>query len=120
SYALVRSYLQRGSMPPEPAVRVEEVINAFDYGYASPTREAFLVQAEAFPSPNRRGYHLLHLGIRGREVPREARAPANLVFVIDTSGSMDQDNRLGLVQRSLGMLLDQLDERDTVAIVTYE
>lgn len=119
SYTISRAYLDRGQLPPEAAVRVEEVVNAFDYGYRAPEKEAFAVQVEAFPSPNRKGYHVLHLGLKGREVSASARKPASLVFTIDVSGSMSGDNRLGLVKRSLNLLLQQLDERDQVSIVVY-
>ena len=119
SYAVVRSYLQGGSMPQEAAVRVEEMINAFDYAYAAPKAEPFLVQAEAFPSPNRSGYHVLHVGVKGRELALHQRKPAALVFVVDVSGSMSGDNRLGLVKRSLSLLTRQLDGRDSVALVVY-
>lgn len=119
SYALARGYLWRGAMPAEEAIRVEEFINAFNYGYRPPEKEAFSVQVEAFPSPNRKGYHVLHLGLKGREVRPEARKPSSLVFTIDVSGSMAQENRLGLVKKALALLVDQLDERDRVAIVVY-
>ena len=119
SYTLARSYLERGALPPEDSVRVEEFVNAFDYGYEAPSEAAFSVQAEVFPSPNRKGYHVLHVGLKGREIAPSARKPANLVFVIDVSGSMQMENRLGLVKRSLGLLVDQLHEDDTVALVVY-
>ena len=119
SYTMTRSFLERGVMPAEAAVRVEEMVNAFDYGYEPPIDEAFSIHAEAAPSPNRRGYHILHVGVKGKEVSAAARKAANLVFVIDVSGSMDADNRLGLVKRSLRLLVDQLEESDKVGIVTY-
>jgi Ca-activated chloride channel family protein len=119
SYTVTRSFLERGSMPNEAAVRVEEVINSFDYGYRAPSRDTFSIHAEAAPSPNRKGYHVLHLGLKGKEIAKSARKRANLVFVIDVSGSMDMENRLGLVKRSLRLLVDQLEEKDTVGIVTY-
>lgn len=119
SYTVTRSYLSRGQLPPEASVRVEEFINSFDYGYEPPEDAVFSVHAEAAPSPNREGYHLLHIGLKGKEIAKEARKAANLVFVIDVSGSMDMDNRLGLVKRSLHLLVDQLEEKDKVAIVTY-
>ncbi len=119
SYSLARSYLQRGFLPPEDAIRVEEFVNAFDYGYATPAREVFQLNAEAFPSPNRPGYHVLHLGIQGREIEAAQRKPASLVFVIDVSSSMAMENRLGLVKRSLRMLVRQLQPTDTVGIVVY-
>ncbi len=119
SYSMARAYLWRGMLPPEEAVRVEEFVNAFDYGYRPPEKEAFAVQVEAFPSPNRKGYHVLHVGLKGREVKKAERKASNLVFTIDVSGSMGMENRLGLVKRALELLVDQLDERDTVAIVVY-
>jgi Ca-activated chloride channel family protein len=119
SYTLARSYLSRGHLPEEEAIRVEEFINAFKYDYPAPGGAPFGVQVEAFPSPNRRGYHVLHVGIKGREVSASERLPVNLVFTIDVSGSMDMENRLGLVKRSLALLVDQLDARDSLAIVVY-
>ena len=100
SYTLARSFLERGHLPSESAIRVEEFINAFDYSYRAPEEDIFGVSAEAFPSPNREGYHVLHIGLKGKDVMPENRKPANLVFVIDTSGSMQQENRLGLVKKS--------------------
>lgn len=119
SYALARAYLERGSLPAEAAVRVEEFVNAFDYGYRAPEREVFGVQVEAFPSPSRRGYHVLHLGVKGREVRPADRKPSHLVFTIDVSGSMGIENRLGLVKKALGLLVGELDARDQVSIVVY-
>jgi Ca-activated chloride channel family protein len=119
SYALARAYLGRDVLPDEAAVRVEEVVNAFDYGYRAPEKEAFAVQVEAFPSPSRKGYHVLHLGVKAREVPRAERKPSHLVFTIDVSGSMAQDNRLGLVKQALDLLVGELDARDHVSLVVY-
>ena len=119
SYTLARSYLERSALPPEEAIRVEEFVNSFDYAYEEPREETFAVHAEAFPSETRPGYHVLHLGVVGQTVDRLDRAPANLVFVIDTSGSMDRGNRLGLVKRSLRMLVDHLVAGDTVGIVAF-
>jgi Ca-activated chloride channel family protein len=120
SYTMTRSFLDRGNMPNEAAVRVEELVNAFDYGYQAPTNgKVFNVHAEAAPSPNRPGYHVLHVGIKGKTVSKAARKNANLVFVVDVSGSMDSDNRLGLVKKSLRLLVNQLGEADKVGIVTY-
>ncbi len=119
SYTQARAALEQGRLPPEGAVRVEEVVNAFDYGYRAPEKEAFAVQVEAFPSPSRKGYHLLHLGVKAKEVSKAARKPAHLVFTIDVSGSMQQENRLPLVKRALNLLVGQLDERDLISIVVY-
>ena len=119
SYSLARAYLERGVLPDEAAVRVEEFVNAFDYGYRAPQKEAFAVQVEAFPSPNRRGYHVLHVGVKAKEISAEQRKSANLVFTLDVSGSMGMENRLSLAKRALTLLVDQLKESDTVALVVY-
>jgi Ca-activated chloride channel homolog len=119
SYTLARGYLERQQLPPEAAVRVEEFVNAFDYGYRPPEKEAFAVQVEAFPSPYRRGYHVLHVGLKGREVSRAERKSANLVFVIDVSGSMSAENRLPLAVQAMQLLTRQLRPDDTVAVVVY-
>ncbi len=119
SYTLTRSYLERGVLPDEAAVRVEEFVNAFDYGYTPPREQAFAVQVEAFPSPSRKGYHVLHVGVKAREVAKADRKPSHLVFTIDVSGSMAAENRLGLVKDALGLLVNELDARDRVSIVVY-
>ncbi len=120
SYTMARSYLERGQLPAEASVRVEEFVNAFDYGYEPPAAgDVFSVHAEAAPSPNRKGYHVLHVGVKGKEVKKSERKAATLVFVVDVSGSMDSDNRLGLVKRSLRLLVGQLGEDDKVGVVTY-
>ena len=119
SYTVARNYLTRGELPPPSAVRVEEFVNALPAHYAPPRREAFAIHVEAAPSPFRRGYHLLRVGLKAREVRAHERKRANLTFVIDVSGSMARENRLGLVQRSLRLLVEQLDERDRIGIVVY-
>ncbi len=119
SYTLARAYLERGALPDEQAVRVEEFVNTFDYGYANAPDAPFSVNVEGFPSPARKGYQVVHIGVKARDVSRAARKPGHLVFVIDVSGSMAMENRLGLVKRSLRLLVDALDERDWVSIVVY-
>jgi Ca-activated chloride channel family protein len=119
SYSLTRGYLERGALPDEQAVRVEEFVNSFDYGYASDPESPFSVHVEGFPSPSRKGYHVVHIGLKAREVSRQERKPSHLVFVIDVSGSMNIENRLGLVKRALRLLVDELDERDWVSIAVY-
>ncbi|AKJ05172.1 Ca-activated chloride channel family protein [Archangium gephyra] len=119
SYALARGYLERGAMPDEQAVRVEEFVNSFDYGYKADPEAPFSVHVEGFPSPSRKGYHVVHIGLKARDVSREERKPAHLVFVIDVSGSMNIENRLGLVKRALKLLVEELDERDRVSIAVY-
>jgi len=119
SYTLVRRYLDEGQLPPPEAVRVEEFVNFFDPGYGRVRQGDLALHADGAPAPYGQGYHLLRLGLQARAIDDEERRPANLVFVIDTSGSMDRENRLELVKRALGMLLDELNADDTVGIVEY-
>ncbi len=119
SYILTRSYLDRGALPPFEAVRAEEFINHFDYGYDAPRRDAFRVYIDGAPSEFGNNSRLLRIGIKGREIREEHRKPANLVFVIDVSGSMDREDRLELVKRSLRLLVNELYEGDRVGIVIY-
>ncbi|MEM1205136.1 MAG: von Willebrand factor type A domain-containing protein [Acidobacteriota bacterium] len=123
SYTLARRYLRDGDLPPADAVRVEEFVNYFDYGDPPPEpgEGDFALTAEGAPSlygPGER-YHLVRLAIRGRDVASEDRQPSTLTFVVDVSGSMDRENRLGLVKRSLHLLLEQLRPDDRVALVVY-
>lgn len=119
SFIMARTYLQRGNIPPEEAVRVEEFVNHFDYEYAAPERDQFRIYVDGSPSPFGKGYDLLRIGIRGRVIAPDDRKPAVLTFVIDVSGSMNRENRLGLVKRALRMLLEELRDDDLVAIVVY-
>jgi Ca-activated chloride channel family protein len=119
SYALSRGYLDRGVLPDERAVRVEEFVNTFDYGYVNDSDAPFSIHVEGFPSLHRPGYHVLHVGLKAREVPAAQRKPSHLVFTIDISGSMADANKLPIVKKGLRMLVDALDERDRVSIVVY-
>ena len=121
SYSVTRRYLRDGYLPPTEAVRVEEFVNAFDYNYAPPSQDAFAVHIEGAPSRFGEGkrLQLLRIGIQGRVVPDENRKDATLTFVIDVSGSMAMENRLGLVKRALTLLVEQLRPGDEVAIVVY-
>ena len=121
SYSFVRASLNRNHLPQKDAVRTEEMINYFPYDYAGPRRaaEPFASNVAVFPSPWSPGRKLVRIGIKGYDVQPASRPRANLVFLIDTSGSMQASNKLPLVRQSLTMLLDQLDERDSIAIVTY-
>lgn len=119
SYTLVRSYLQRGALPPEEAVRTEEFINHFGYNYPSTSRERFSVTIDASESRYARESLMLRIGVRAHAIPPGQRKDANLTFVIDISGSMARENRLGLVKRALRLLLENLTERDRVGIVVY-
>ena len=121
SYSWVRASLNNNVLPQPAAVRTEEMVNYFPYDYAGPTQKAqpFSTNVAVMPSPWSPGRKLVRIGIKGYSVHRATRPRANLVFLIDTSGSMQEPNKLPLVKQSLGMLLDELDPRDTVAIVTY-
>ena len=122
SYAIARSYINRGDLPPANTVRTEEFINYFDYRQAPPADQSegpFGVELEGAPSPFGEGKRLLRVGIKGFEVPLDQRPAANLVFLLDVSGSMQADNKLGLVKRSMGLLLDSLKPTDMISIVTY-
>jgi len=120
SYVMTRSYLERGSLPPEDAVRVEEFVNHFDYNYKAPHRAAFQINVEGGPSVfGPKKSRLLKIGIKGKEISDRKRKQANLVFVIDVSGSMNRENRLELVKKSLRMLVKELNRDDRVGIVIY-
>ena len=121
SYSFVRNSLLNGVLPPSDAVRVEELINYFPYKYPPPDspRTPFATTVNLLPTPWNANTRLLHIGIKGYELKSESPPKANLVFLIDTSGSMSEFNKLPLVVRSLKLLLSVLSPDDTVAIVTY-
>lgn len=121
SYSITRRYLNDGNLPPPEAVRVEEFVNNFDYNYDPPMNSAFAIHIEAATSIFGEGKRLqmLCIGIKGRVVPDEDRKDAILTFVIDVSGSMDMENRLGLVKQALSLLVEQLRPGDEVGIVVY-
>ena len=121
SYSFVRASLNRNVLPQPAAVRTEELVNYFPYDYAGPrsAEQPFSTNVTVFPSPWTAGRKLVRIGIKGYAVQRAVRPRANLVFLIDTSGSMQEPNKLPLVKQSLSMLLNELAPDDTVAIVTY-
>ncbi len=121
AYTLMRRYISDGNLPPDEAVRVEEFINYFDQGYSSPETGAFAIHLEGAPTPygENENYQLVRVGIQGYRVDETERPNATLIFVIDVSGSMDMENRLGLVKESLHMLLNHLRPTDRVGIVVY-
>lgn len=121
SYAFTRSALNQGVLPQTDAVRIEELINYFDYDYAAPASrdEPFSAQVSIMPSPWNDNSKLLSIGIKGYELPRSEAPPANLVFLIDTSGSMDAPDKLPLLRNAFRLLLSSLKPQDTVAIVAY-
>ncbi len=120
AYSNVRRYLENGSMPPAGAVRIEEMINYFDYVYPKPENgEPFTVNTEISECPWSPQHKLVHIGLQGKEIPVNNLPASNMVFLIDVSGSMDEPNKLPLVKASMNMLVDQLREKDKVAIVVY-
>jgi len=121
SYTNVRRMLREGRLPPHDAVRIEEMINYFSYQYPVPTTKdtPFSVTAEIAPSPWATDRHLLRIGIKGYEVPKDSIPAANLVFLIDVSGSMHTPNKLELLKKSLRMLTNQLSAKDRVTMVVY-
>jgi Ca-activated chloride channel homolog len=120
SYANTRRFLSEGQLPPPEAVRTEELVNYFRFDYAPPGRdEAFRVTTEVAPCPWARGHLLALIGIQAREIPDSELPPRNLVYLIDVSGSMDEPDKLPLVQSSLRMLTNTLRSQDRVAIVVY-
>ncbi|MEQ8704850.1 MAG: von Willebrand factor type A domain-containing protein [Phaeodactylibacter sp.] len=120
AYSNVRRFITSGQLPPADAVRTEELINYFDYAYPLPeTGNAFAVETELGPCPWQEGHQLLHIGIKGFEASPVDAPPANLVFLIDVSGSMGSANKLPLVKQALGLLTEELRAQDRVSIVTY-
>ena len=122
SYTVCRGYLQDGHLPPNDAVRIEEFVNYFDYGYAAPQEDVFSVYAEAAPwkfGQGRKNSYLLRLALKAQQISEENRKPAILTFVIDVSGSMNRENRLGLVKKCLRMLIKQLKPEDRIGIAVY-
>ncbi|MGH7731331.1 MAG: YfbK domain-containing protein [Candidatus Eiseniibacteriota bacterium] len=119
SYTVTRRYIELGQLPPAAAVRVEEFVNFFPQGYPRFESEDFRILIDGAPSPFGRGYHLLRIGLKGREIMEQDRKPAQLTFVIDVSGSMAREDRLELVKRALRLLVDQLRADDQAGIVTY-
>ena len=121
SYAFVRRALNAGRLPPKDAVRVEEMINYFPYAYPAPETAdvPFKPTVTVMPSPWNANNKLVHVAIKGYDLKSAERPRANLVFLMDVSGSMAPADRLPLVKNAFRMLVDQLKPDDTVGIVTY-
>ncbi|MBX7219871.1 MAG: von Willebrand factor type A domain-containing protein [Blastocatellia bacterium] len=120
SYTIARRKLNEGTLPPPASVRVEEFVNFFTYNYPQPaTEHPFSIALEGAPSPFTPGRHLLRVGLHGREIPVANRPPAHLTFLVDTSGSMQSEDKIGLLKQSLRELVNHLKPGDTVAITTY-
>lgn len=120
SYANMRRFLNNGHLPPPDAVRIEEMINYFSYDYEGPNGEApFAVHVDSTAAPWNEEHRLVRIALQGEKVDLSERPDANLVFLIDVSGSMSDSNKLPLVQRSLNLLVDQLKTPDRIAVVVY-
>ncbi len=121
AYANVRRMLNQGRLPPADAVRAEELINYFDYGYAPPGDRStpFSVTTEIAPAPWNSQRQLLLVGIKGYEVPKQAIPAANIVYLVDTSGSMNSPDKIELLKQSFRLMTRQLRPQDRVAIVAY-
>jgi len=123
SYSNMRRFLREGRLPPASAVRIEEFINYFRYDDPAPESasgdDPFRLTTEVASAPWAPRHRLLWIGIQAREIEWNARRPSNLVFLLDVSGSMNAPDKLPLLQRSLRLLVEQLDPRDRVAIVVY-
>ncbi|MCC6527203.1 MAG: von Willebrand factor type A domain-containing protein [Polyangiaceae bacterium] len=120
AYTLLRRALRAGRLPPTEHVRVEEVVNYFDYGYPSPPDgEPLAARVDAAPSPFEPGHWLVRVGVQSVRPEHAPRVPVHLVYLVDTSGSMQSDDKLGLAQESLRLLTRALGPHDTVALCTY-
>lgn len=122
SYANVRRFLASNQQPPRGAVRIEEMVNYFDYDYAGPAPESETIFATAFEvadAPWSRDHRLVRVALQSRELPPSQRPPANLVFLVDVSGSMDAPHRLPLIQTSLQLAMERLGPADRVALVVF-
>jgi len=122
SYSIMRQALLNDKLPNPSTVRLEEYVNYFNYEYPAPSDEAgapFTIQTEFAESPWNPGRQLIKIGLKGREIEVENFGQHNLVFLIDTSGSMSASNKLPLLKSALNLLVDQLSSSDSIAIVTY-
>ncbi|MCF6228973.1 MAG: von Willebrand factor type A domain-containing protein [Planctomycetes bacterium] len=123
SYTVCRSYLNRGNLPPDEAPRVEEFVNYFDYNYEQPAAsDTFQIAMDIAPSKfgaDLKNCHLLRIGMQAKTIDPENRKPAVLTFVIDVSGSMNGPEHIGLVKKSLRLLVKQLKSNDKVGIAVY-
>ena len=120
SYSIVRSLLRLGQLPPKDAVRVEELINYFPYDYPNPVgNDAFAAQVSVVQTPWNENTKLVHIGIKGKEVSPDERKPLDLVFLVDTSGSMNSPEKLPLLKQSIKLFAQGLSSEDKIAIVSY-
>ncbi len=119
SYSIIRNHINNNHSVPEDAVRIEEMINYFDYDYKNPADMPFSVSTEVGPSIFSTDRYILKVGIQGKKKTFDKTPPLNLVFVVDVSGSMNDANKLPLLKEALTLLISQLRQEDTVSIITY-
>ena len=121
SYAVARRYLNDGTLPPKDAIRIEELINYFDYTYPMPAgpENPFSMNVNIAPSPWAEGRELMQVGLQGYDIELEERPPLNLTLLIDVSGSMSSEDKLPLAKKALAMLIDEMGEEDSVSIAVY-
>ena len=120
SYSNVRRFIENSQLPPQDAVRIEELINYFTYDYPQPQDEhPFSISAELSEAPWNPDHLLAHIGLQGQQVPKEALPNSNLVFLLDVSGSMNDANKLPLVKQGFKLMVEQMVARDTISIVVY-
>lgn len=120
SYAIVRKVIESGRLPSPDMVRIEELLNSFSYNYQAPKGdEPISISLELAPALWNPAHKIARIGLQAKAISWDSRKPFNLVFLIDTSGSMQGENRLGLVQKSLKLLVENLNSKDSVGIVTY-
>ncbi|WP_332658579.1 vWA domain-containing protein [Brevundimonas sp.] len=121
SYSNVRRFIDDGRAPPADAVRVEEMINYFDYGYDRPASatQPFAITTAVAASPWSPGRQIVHVGLQGYELPEGERRPLNLTFMVDVSGSMHTPDKLALAKKSMNLIIDRLRPEDRVAVTFY-
>ena len=120
SYSNVRRFINNGQLPPKDAVKLEEMINYFNYDYESPKgRHPFGVEHEVSGAPWNKDHKLVHIGIQGEKIEMDNLPPSNIVFLLDVSGSMSAPNKLPLLKKSMKLLVNELRPEDKVAIVVY-
>ncbi|NEP13777.1 MAG: VWA domain-containing protein [Symploca sp. SIO2C1] len=120
SYSNVRRFINEGQLPPPNAVRIEELINYFNYEYPQPEGDQpFSVNTEISQAPWNQAHKLVHIGLQGKNISNENLPPSNLVFLFDVSGSMNDPNKLPLLKSAFRLLVDELGKKDKVSIVVY-
>lgn len=120
SYSNIRRFINASQLPPQDAVRIEEMINYFQYDYPQPNDEhPFSLTTELSQCPWQQSHKIVHIGVKGKDLLRDSLPDSNLVFLLDVSGSMSSQNKLPLLKKAFGLLSKQLTDRDSVSIVVY-